>query len=180
MADPQELIRNARLPERTVQLCLRGDLAAEHEALEARLAAARQQNSGSLAGNPEASRLAADIRALEELMAESTVEFRLRALPRRKWAALVVKHPARTDDAGRVLDSDRLGVNVDAFMEAALHQCIVEPVLTEEEWAGFVDEGMTDAQYEQLTDAVWALNRREVDVPFSLAASTILRTSEPA
>lgn len=180
MADVADLIRSARLPERTVPLCLRGDLAAEHEELCARLAEEQQKNLGSLAGNPGARALAEDITALEALMAEATIGFRLRALPRREWAELVAKHPPRRDDGGRVLDADRVGVNADDFMTAILHRCVVEPILTEEDWDALVNEGLTDAQYEQLTDAVWALNRRDVDVPFSLAASTILRGSVSA
>lgn len=180
MADALDLIRNARLPERTVPLCLRGDLVAEHEALEATLAAAQRQGGNSLAGNPDAERIARDIEALQELMAESTITIRLRALPRRQWADLVAKHPPRRDEGGRILDTDAAGVNADDFMAAVLRQCVAEPVLAEDDWNLLIDERITDAQYGQLTAAVWALNRAEVDVPFSRAASRILRASAPA
>ena len=179
MADAADLIRSARLPERTVSLCLRGDLAAEHEVLCARLAEVKASASKSLAGNPEERQLAQDIKALEDLMAESTVTLRFRALPRRQWAELVAKHPPRRDDGGRVFDTDAAGVNADEFMVDVLHRCLVDPVLPEEDWTALVDDCLTSAQYEQLTDAVWSLNRRDVDVPFSLAASTILRASAP-
>lgn len=179
MADALELIRSAKLPERIVHLCLRGDLAAEHERLSAELSAAQRSNTTSLAGNSHAARLAEDIRALEELMAESTVAFRLRALPRRQWAQLVAAHPPRRDEGGRVVDTDASGVNIDEFMADALRRCVVDPVLADEDWTSLVDECLTDAQYTQLSDAAWALNRREVDVPFSLAASRILRASVP-
>lgn len=179
MADAVDLILAAKLPERTVPLCLRGDLVAEHEELCARLAAAERQPANSLAGNPEVQPLAAAIRTLEEQMAGHVVQFRLRALPRRQWAGLVAKHPPRTDDGGRILDSDAAGVNVDEFMAEVLHQCMVEPVLSDEVFAHLVDESLSDAQYEELTDAVWSLNRRKVDIPFSHAASRILRASAP-
>lgn len=174
-----DLIAAARLPERTVQLCLRGDLLAEHAELEARLAVARRASADSLAGNADAVRISHDIEALQELMAEHTIELRLRALPRRQWAELVAKHPPRRDDGGRTLDADTSGVNVDAFMAEVLHRCIVDPELPEAEFARLVDECLTDAQYGQLTETVWTLNRSEVSVPFSRAASTILRASAP-
>lgn len=179
MADAVELIRAAKLPERSVPLCLRGDLAAEHEVLDARLAEIRRNPAKSLAGNPEELPLAQEIKALEALMADSTVVFRLRALPRRQWAGLVAKHPPRRDEGGRILDSDATGVNVDEFMAEAIRLCVVDPVLGDDDWTMLVDESLTDAQYAQLTEAAWGLNRREVDVPFSLAASRILRASAP-
>lgn len=174
-----DLIATARLPERTVDLCLRGDLLAEHEELETRLAAARRAGADSLAGNPDAQQIARDIEALQAVMAEDTITLRLRALPRRQWADLVAKHPPRRDDGGRIADTDSSGVNVDAFMAEVLRRCIVDPELSEENFARLVDECITDAQYGQLTDAVWALNRSEVNVPFSHAASRILRASAP-
>lgn len=179
MADALELIRSAKLPERVVPICLRGDLVAEHEQIDARLSAAQRQPSQSLAGNPEVQQLARDIQALEALMAEHVVEFRLRALPRRQWAALVAKHPPRKDDGGRIVDSDAAGVNVDEFMAEVLRRCIVDPVLGDDDWALLIDESLNDAQYGQLTEAVWALNRGDVSVPFSHAASRILRASAP-
>lgn len=180
MADALELIRNAKLPERSVPICLRGDLVAEHELLDSQLVAALRQKVTSLAGNPEAEELASRVRALEARMADETVTFTVRALPRREWAAMVAKHPPRKDDGGRVVDSDAMGVNVDDFVSAVLRKCVAEPVLGDDDWGHLVDECLSDAQYNRLADAMWQVNRREIDVPFSRAASTILRASEPA
>jgi len=47
----------------------------------------------------------------------------------------------------------------------------------DEDWAA-LDQSLTSRQFDDLSDAAWSLNRREVDVPFSRAASRILR-SEP-
>lgn len=176
---PLDLIRSAKLPERSVPICMRGDLVVEHEELCTRLAAAQMKNAGSLAGNSEAHALAEDIAALERVMSESTVVFQLRALPRQTWATLVAAYPPRRDEGGRVLDSDSAGVHVDHFMEAVLEKAIVEPQLGHDDYRLLINERLTDAQYGQLTEAVWSLNRREVDVPFSLAASRILRASAP-
>ena len=39
--------------------------------------------------------------------------------------------------------------------------------------------GLSDGQFDSLGAAAWMLNRREVDIPFSRAASRILTSSEP-
>lgn len=179
MADALELIRAARLPERTVALCMRGDLVAEHEEQQRRLAAAEREAAGSLAGNPKARDIAADITALEALMAEAEVEFRLRALARGAWAALVAAHPPRKSDDGRVNLADSAGYNADTFTAAALRACIVDPVLEDADWGHLVDEVLSDGQYEQFTTAMWELNRSGVSVPFSRAASKIRAASAP-
>lgn len=179
MTDAVDLIRAARLPERTVALCMRADLVADHEELHRRLAEAAGMASGSLAGNGVAQALAADIQALEALMAESIVDFRLRALPRGAWAALVAAHPPRVGGDGLTAAADIAGYNADTFAAAALRACVVAPELDDETWSHLVDEALSDGQYEQLTEAMWQLNRSGVSVPFSRAASTIRAASAP-
>lgn len=177
MTDPAELIDGLQRPERTVQICMRGDLSAAHEDLIRELAEAQQVHTGSLAGNPRARELAEEIAALEARMRESTIEFRLQALPRRDWAAMVAAHPPRRGDDGLVLPSDAQGINADSFVEAIVHACVFEPKLTPEQWAK-LDAGLTEAQYAMLSDAAWAVNRKDVDVPFSRAASRIRQVSD--
>jgi predicted acetyltransferase len=57
----------------------RGDLAAEVEELNRRLAELKERPTDRLVGNPEARRIAERIKALRVEMVEATVEFRLRA-----------------------------------------------------------------------------------------------------
>jgi hypothetical protein len=81
MTDIKSMLNGARLPERTVPICLRGDLVAEHEELERQLEEANRRASDSLAGNG-AGELADRIEALQEEMRAATVTFRVRALPK--------------------------------------------------------------------------------------------------
>lgn len=175
MRNFKTMLAEAKLPERTVEICLRGDLAADHEALERDLERAENTGADSLAGSG-ATALAERIEALEAEMREHTYTFRLRALPRPQWRALVAEHPPRKADDGSVVDSDRIGVNADTFYEAIIRACLIDPELTDEEWASLA-EALTDRQYEDLADLAWALNRREVDIPFSLAASRMRQAS---
>lgn len=173
-ADIATLLAEARLPERTVALCLRGDLQARVEELERQLESAREERAGKLSDGGTERALAEQIEAVRESMKDSTVSFTLRAMSRKAWADLVAKHPAADDDAtGRAL-----GYDPDGFFPALVAASVVSPEVTTDQWDTLIDEKLTSRQYDELVDAALALNRRPVDVPFSVAASRALRTSE--
>lgn len=172
----KSMLAEAALPETVVPVCLRGDLAADHEVLERELEQAQKQATDSLAGNG-AAEIAERIRGLEEQMREHTYDFRLRALPRRAWRDLVAAHPPRRGDDNEIVDADRMGVNGETFFDAMIRACLVDPELADEEWAA-LNEALTDRQYDSISDAAWALNRREIDVPFSRAASRMRERSD--
>lgn len=171
----KSMLAEAKLPETTVMICLRGDLAADHEAAERELAQAENRGPDSLAGSG-AGEIAGRIEALEAQMREHAYEFRLRALPRAAWRALCADHPPRKADDGSVVDADRIGVNADTFYDAIIRACLVDPELDDADWALLV-EALTDRQYDEIAEAAWGLNRREVDVPFSRAASRMRQVS---
>ena len=165
----KEMIRGARLPEDTVEVCLRADLVAEYERAERELAAAKQAAGDSLAGPGE------DVKALEgrlaglrEQMQASTLTLTLRALSSPRYQALVDQHPPRVED-DNVNRRDRVfGFNVDTFFDALARKCTVAPELDDEDWAGlFGDDGkLTDAQVEKVYSKAFALNKKDVDLPF--------------
>lgn len=169
----KEKLAAAKLPEKPVPLCLRGDLQAQFEEMERQLAAAEKGNSGSLAGNGTRP-IAEQIEALRNEMLEHTIDFRLRAMPRPEFKAFVAEHPPRKTEDGGIDDRDKwIGVNTETFFDALVRSSVFEPELDDEDWAT-LDVALTDWQFEQLSDTAWGLNRREVDVPFSRAASKIL------
>lgn len=197
MSNFKEKLRAAKLPERTVPVCLRGDLTAEFEDLERQLAEAQRTPSLSLEGDGSAD-LAARIEALRAEMREHTEDFVLRAKPRQEWRAFLAAYPPRQDAEGNIDERDRGAIiNMGTFWHALIRESVVSPELDDEDWrlllgddeeererrekAGEPVEGgkLTDRQFEQLTDTAWALNRRDVDVPFSLAASRMMRSSSP-
>ena len=198
MSKAKELIRAAKLPETVVPVCLQADLVAEFEDAERELAQEQRGVRDSLASGGREREISERIEALRAQMLDHTIDFRLRAMPRQTWKAFVAAHPPRKADGGSVDERDRyIGLNVETFPVGLVRQSVVDPELDDEDWRvllgdddeerarreaeGKPVEGgvLTDRQFDDLQNAAWKLNRHEVDVPFSLAASRILQTSEP-
>lgn len=174
--DFSALLKSAKLPERTVEICLRGDLVAEHEEAERQLEQAQRAQGDSLAGNG-AGAIAERIEALEAEMREASYTFRLRALSRPAWRDLLKEHPPRRGEDGEMLQPDgALGIDSETFFAAMIRACLVDPALTVGQWSE-LEQALTDRQFDTLSDAAWALNRREVDIPFSRAASRMRQAS---
>ena len=173
--DHKALIKGAGLPERSVPICLHADLRARMEDLERDLQTAekaREDAGSSLASGGESHRIANEIEQLREHMIEHTLTFRLRALPRRRWTSLQVDFPPRDGNTHDTV----AGVNIDAFGDALVRACVFEPEMDDEDWAN-LDDALSDGQWQQLANAAWAINAREVYVPFSRSASRIIRAS---
>lgn len=176
-------------PETVVSLCLRGDLRAEWDRLKAEFDSGPADDEPSTMAVRAAKRRIADqLKQVEDEMRAATVQFRLRALPRKRlpgmakeqvtWHELVERHPPRTGPDGKPDKRDAtLGVNITSFFDELVRVSIVEPVLSDEQWLAF-NERVTDAQWDELTRAAWGLNRSGVDVPFSRAASIIRRLDD--
>ncbi|HEY9414675.1 MAG TPA: hypothetical protein VIQ30_07955 [Pseudonocardia sp.] len=176
MTDFKALLAGAKLPEKTVPICLRGDLTAEFENLDQQLEEALRTPATSLEGDGSAA-IAEQIEALRAEMQAHTYRFRLRAMPHPRWREFCAEHPPRKDDDEKIDERDRLlGVNTETFWPALVRRSVVDPELSDTEWAT-LGEALTDRQFSDLADAAWALNRRDVDVPFSPAASRMTRGS---
>lgn len=169
------LRKTARLPEQILPVCLRADLAAEHERLDAELRERLDRPVDSMAGNG-AAELADRIEALEAEMRESSYDFVLRALPKRQFRELIAKHPPAPGPDGSVPESDRqLGVCRKSFFPELIAAVVVDPQM--EDWETFLEDELTDRQFGDLEDAAWFLNRSEVSVPFSLTVSRARRAT---
>ena len=115
---------------------------------------------------------------LREQMQAGTVVFRVRSIGRRAFQALIAQHPPRCGDDGELLPQDKaVGVNTDTVWDPVLRACIVEPVLAADRLTHVLDEVLSDGQYDRLAALAWSVNRGQVDVPFSSAASRLRRTS---
>ena len=163
-------------PEKIVTLCTDAALQAEWEAARDELAEVGVQDP-RINGGP-AAEAARKVQDIEKRMRDSEARFRLRALRRSEWAARVAANPPREDDK----DDKARGYNTATFYDDVIIHSIVEVTQDGEpiefdptaEWEALADE-MTDRQYSEFAEAVWALNRGEVSVPFSRAASNITR-----
>lgn len=188
----------ARTPERTVPVCLRGDLVAELEDLERQAQQARANRSPSKE-DATAAELVEQIRAKQDEMREATEVFRLRALAPRKYRALREKHPPRRDDEGEPDRGDvSLGFNRDTFPHVLIPLCTVVPQLDEQQWHELIGdtetaalaleaEGKADevvdgllsySQFMALANTCWDLNEGDVSVPFSPIALLTSRDSD--
>ena len=177
MTSIADLKAKVRRPERSVPICLVGDLQAEHEQLERDLARAREQaSSGTLSGglNAEARQIAERIQALQEEMREHTEVFKFRGLTRREYSDLVAAHPPTDEQKEQNPNAD---VNWDTYGVGLISACCVSHKMTEEE-AGELVDILTTAQYNALFTAAQAVNVLGQDIPSSLAASAVLRASK--
>lgn len=185
--DVASLLAEDGRPEDVVPICLRGHLQADWSRLKAQHdASPSDDDEAMMAERATKRRIAEQMREVEEQMRAGTVEFRLRALPRRRtpstptgqltWHELVQEHPPRKDSNGKLKQQDAaMGVNMQTFLDALVRASTVEPELDDDAWAE-LDAKLNDGQFEKLADAAWKLNRSEVDIPFSRAVS-IIRSS---
>lgn len=170
------LLAAAKLPEKTVVVCLRGDLVAEHEELERQLEQADNKASDSLAGNG-AAEIAERIEALQDEMRASSYSFRLRALSGPAYRSFTADYPIRREEDGTAKREDlHFGFNMDTGFEPLTRLCLVDPEPTDDVWARLMDT-LTDRQFDDIAMAAFTLNRGEIDIPFSRAASRLRRPS---
>lgn len=196
-------ISKMKAPERSVTVCLEADLVAEFEHALRELEEAARKPATSLSGDSGKAELAEQIESLRQRMLEHNAEFRMRALERRAFRRLVAAHPPRKDDeTGEVHEKDKyVGVNSETFYDELIRACTVDvrlpgdetgTVLDDEDWRILlgdndverarrekngepVEDGrLTDQQFGELAEVAWMLNRGEVDIPFSQAASQLL------
>lgn len=161
----------ASLPEKTVEVCLRGDLVAQVEDLERELRDLRT-NTETMADQGRARKVAERIEAARAEMSAKAIVFRFRGLDRHGWAQLLTDCPPRDG----VATDKALGYNPETFYPALIRRCLVEPQVTDEQWER-LDARLSSGQFDSLADTALAVSRRKVDVPFSFAASATLRSS---
>jgi hypothetical protein len=117
-------------------------------------------------------------------MKEYTYSFRLRALPKRQFRALVAANPPRqeTDASGTELVLKQLdamfNVNFDTFFDALVKMSIVDPVARRRrlDCCSKTSSPTTSSRLSRWL--AWRLNKNDVDIPFSSTASRLSRSSE--
>lgn len=158
--------------ERSIPVCLAGALVGQVEALDLELVEARK-NAQTLGAQGDVRKLAERIQSLREQMESLTEVFRLRGLSRPENVKLKADHPPRQ---GNKVD-EQLGFNEETYYPALIHACLVEPAMTVEEWTELQDE-LAEGEFTKLGVAAWQATTGAVSIPFSLAASAVLRNSD--
>lgn len=147
---------------RTVDICTRADLVDEYETLEAKVRKAKESPAADSLAGADTSAWEARMAELRDEMAESTIRFRIRALPDREFTKLITEYPAREGNKADAV----LGMNIDEVVEQLIRRGTVEPELDAADWEVLLGEVLNRATYEQLTNAAWSVNKQDVSVPF--------------
>lgn len=170
------MLAGAKLPERTVEICLLSDLVQAHEAAVEELEQAQKDTANSLAGTG-APEIAERIQVLEAQMRDNVYPLLLRALPAPQFRAFKAEHPIRFDEEGQPNRQDLVFTfNADTGFEPLIRLSIVDPEIDDEMWAQLMS-ALTEGQFDKLGATAWMLNRGEISIPFSPAASALMLAS---
>jgi hypothetical protein len=176
----KDRIKGAQRPRRTARVNLRGDLRAELESLDRRLADLRSQESPKgapqrLGEETEQLLVANKIKAVETEMAKHWLELTLEALPWDEWRSFKASAPPRDGDEYDVA----VGLNFDELVRRVVPQCVVEPELDGEDW-DLLFKNCAPADLRDVGGVAYALHESGSSVPLSQAASGVIRRSEEA
>ena len=165
MASIDDIIKQATPRERTVQVCIRGDLAGEAERLAAEVAKVSEDwEPSDLAEEHPGRALAAQLKEVREQARAAEVPFTLRYIGDKAYSDLLAAHPS--SDANELFDSV-------AFPKALIAACCVDPVMTVDQ-ATELFEKLNQGEIKKLFDAAWDVHNSSELIPFSLAASALL------
>jgi hypothetical protein len=171
-----------RLREEVTHICLRPDLMQEYADVEDQILEAREKQGdgppGRMADKPTASaeieRLEARKQELEDEIEAVDLRVVMRAMPKDEWQALCEKHPPRK---GNNVDLYS-GYDVDAVEDAAIRECMVDPVFDDASWAELVSV-LNPSEWAELKRTVRLANQAVTETPKARRASTA-RTSPDA
>jgi hypothetical protein len=169
--DIEKVLASVRPKTSSVRVCLRGDLLAQYEELERELSEAIRLDMTENR-HAEAPVVAAKVAKLQEKIKAAEVEFTFTAIGQQAWTDLVVQYPATERDREMGLDFD-----ASTFPIAAVAKTCTSPAMTLAQ-ATTLYERLNGGQWGELWQACLRANVAGADIPFSLAASAILRGSE--
>lgn len=171
VVDLRTRLQNAKPPQRSVRICLRGDLIGRIEDLDEQIYNLDQERKAvgddRLSGNATAVKLAAELKKVREEAEAESVVFTFHALPKGQYADLKAKSPGKD---GKEVDHSALFAKV-------IPLSIIEPEVDSETLDKFLD-GLTEGQYDSIVSAVHFLNEGGGDLPFSRNASRALHKSD--
>lgn len=106
-----------------------------------------------------------EARQLEERIRESGVEFVFEAMGHKPWSDLMAKHPPDDDQKAK-----RFQYNPRSFEPAAIQASLVEPEMTDAEFAEFFDD-LNEGEFMELWSACLAANVSGGGNPEALTAT---------
>lgn len=176
MSAIDEILALAENPEHTrvvtARVLLRQDLLAEHDRLDAQLAAVIADDA-RLNRIPAAPGLAERIEELEAEIDAAKVEFRFRSVGKRTWANLLAKHPPTKDQKRSEPGLDH---NPETFPVAAIAASCFDPELTVRD-VERLERALNSSQFGLLWAKCVDANVGGVSDPKSVAAGLIRRAN---
>jgi hypothetical protein len=164
MASIEEILAQATPRERTVMVCIRGDLAGEAERLQDELSRVSSDwEPEDLTDVHPGRELAVQLKALREQIKAAEVPFKLRYIGDKAYSDLMAAHPAKDDDQA---------FNSETFPRALIAASCVDPVMTEEQVVELF-EVINEGEIKKLFDAAWDVHNSSEMVPFSLLVSAL-------
>lgn len=170
----EEILAQAKRPTTSVSLCLRGDLTAPYRDLERQLPTA-SRTAPSLGARSDAAVIAEKMQALEAEMQAASQTFVLQALTAKEWSDFFMKKP---DERLKDETDEELGARVYAWVAELVARSVIEPVRMTVDQVGQLCDVLSGGQWDELSNAAWRLNKADVAVPFSVAASALIPRSE--
>lgn len=165
-------IRPTRREESTF-LCLRPDLLDAWEDANNRLAELQTEDAAGArlgTGVSAATKAAAKrVKELEDEIEATQIKFTLRAMSKDQWRVLCDANPPRKENQ---MDQ-YVGYDRDAVLDAAVRECLVDPVFDDASWAAFLDV-CNPSEWAELRSTATSVNRSVTDAPKSALASRIL------
>ncbi|MER6531154.1 hypothetical protein [Streptomyces sp. NPDC001508] len=160
-----DILKQAKPRERTVMVCIRGDLAGEAERLSDELAKVSEDwEPADLTEEHPGRKIAARLKQVRDQAREAEVPFTLRYIGDRAYSDLLAAHPS---------DKDEELFNSDTFPRALIAASSVDPVMSEDQVTELF-EVINEGEIKKLFDAAWDVHNSADTVPFSLAASALL------
>jgi hypothetical protein len=161
----EDILAEATPRERTVKVCIRGDLAGRMEELQDELAqVSTDWEPADLADVHPGRALAEEMKQLREQIRAAEKPFTLRYIGDKAYSDLMAAHPAVDDQEA---------FNSDSFPRALVAASCVAPSMSEEQ-AAQLFEKINQGEVKKLFDAAWDVHNSADVVPFSLAASALL------
>lgn len=159
-----DILAQAKPRERTVKVCIRGDLAGKAEQLSEELAKVSEEwEPADLTDVHPGRKVAAELKQVREQIKAAEVPFTLRYIGDKPYSDLLAAHPG---------DNDNELFNAD-FPKALIAASCVDPVMTEDQTAELF-QTINQGEIKRLFDAAWDVHNSSDIVPFSLAASALL------
>jgi hypothetical protein len=161
----EDILKQARPREKTVMVCIRGDLAGEAERLQDELSRVSEDwEPADLTAVHPGRAIADQLKTVHAQAREAEEPFTLRYIGDRAYSDLLAAHPA---------DNDQEAFNSVSFPRALVAASSVQPKMTEDQVIDLF-EVINEGEIKKLFDAAWDVHNSSDVIPFSLAASALL------